>query len=84
MTREYIVPDCMLFYLLSKYGLHNTGDVSQHDRDMNIGIIMYVTNKLVGRKSFKNALVDRVRAYMKKHPDMSIRNLLETADYSGI
>ena len=84
MTREYIVPDCILFYLLSKYGLHNTSDVSQHDRDMNIGIIMYVTNKLVGRKSFKNALVDRVRAYMKKHPDMSIRNLLETADYSGI
>ncbi len=84
MSREYIVPDCMLFYLVSKYGLHNNCDVSQHDRDANMGIIMYVTNKMVGRKAFKNALVDRVATYMKKHPSMTIRDILETADYSGI
>ncbi len=84
MSREYIVPDCMLFYLVSKYGMHNCFGVSQHDRDVNMGIIMYVTNKMVCRKAFDNALVNRVCKYMKKHPEMSIRNILETADYSGI
>lgn len=83
MTRSYIVPDCVLFYLISKYGLHHEGDVSQHDRDVNMGIMMYVTNKVVGRKAFKNALVDRISKYIKKHPETPTKYLLELADYSG-
>lgn len=84
MTREYIVPDCMLFYLISKYGLQNISEVSQHDRDINMGIMMYVTNKLVERKVFEGPFVDRVAKYLKKKPGTSIRNILELADYSAI
>jgi len=84
MSREYIVPDCVLFYLLSKYGLQPTSDVSQHDRDINMGIIMYVTNKVVEHKVYKSAFVDRVAKYVKHHPGTSLRNMLELADYSSI
>ena len=84
MTRDYIVPDCVLFYLISRYGLHNDREVNQHDRDVNMGILMYVTNKVVGRKVFKGEFVDRVGKYMKKHPTTSVRYMLELADYSGI
>ena len=51
---------------------------------MNIGILMYVTNKVIGRKAFKGVFVERVEKYMKKHPDTSVRYMLELADYSGI
>ncbi len=82
MTRDFIVPDCVLFYLISRYGLHYDYEISQHDRDMNMGILMYVTNKVVGRKAFKGVFIDRVEKYMKKHPDASVRYMLELADYS--
>lgn len=84
MTRDYIVPDCVLFFLISKYGLHYDHDVSQHERDMNMGILMSVTNKVVGRKAFDSVFIDRVGKYMKKHPGTSVKYLLELADYSGI
>lgn len=84
MSREFIVPDCVLFYLISKYGLHSSNDVSQHDRDINMGIIMYATNKFVEHKAYRSAFVDRIAKYMKNHPGTTIRQILELADYSNI
>lgn len=84
MSREYIVPDCVLFFLISKYGLQNVSEASQHDRDINMGIMMYVANKVVEHKVYKSPFVDRVVRYMKKHQGLSIRNILELADYSAI
>lgn len=84
MTSSYIVPDVIVFYLLSRYGMFEFARTSQHWRDVNSGIIMYVANKLTGREAFKSEYVDRVAAFMRKNPDMSLKTLLEMTDYSEI
>ncbi len=84
MTREYIVPDVMVFYLLSSYGMFEYARTSQRWRDVNTSIVMYVTNKLVGREAYKSDNIDRVAAYMRRHPDTTLKNLLEMTDYSEI
>ncbi len=84
MTSHNIVPDVMVFYLLSRYGMFEYARTSQRWRDVNTSIVMYVANKLTGRNAFQNEYIDRVAAYMRKHPDMSLKTLLEMTDYSEI
>ncbi len=45
MTRAYIVPDAMVFYLLSFYPLSNIDKRTQLERDLHIAKIMWITNK---------------------------------------
>lgn len=45
MERRYIVPDCLVFYLLSLYPLKNFDSCSQQQRDEHIGRVMWVANK---------------------------------------
>ncbi len=84
MTREFIVPDIMTFYLLSCYGMNEFNETSQHWRDIYMGIVMYVANKFVGRDALKSIYIDKVSKYMKKHPEKSLKDLLEMTDYSEI
>ncbi len=84
MTAEYIVPDVLVFYLLSKYGMFEFARTSQYWRDMNTSIIMYVANELLEREAFSNDLITRVAQYMQSHPEMTLCDLLEMTDYSEI
>ncbi len=84
MTPEYIVPDVIVFYLMSSYGMFEYAKTSQHWRDINTSIVMYVTNKLVGWEAFKSKDINKVAAYMRKHPEKTLKNLLEMTDYSEI
>lgn len=80
MTREHIVPDCMSFYLLSLYPLHNYERHTQHERDMHMGKIMWAVNRLLERKAFDTKFTAIVDRYAKLHPRMSVKDILEADD----
>ncbi|MGN0282843.1 MAG: gliding motility protein GldB [Prevotella sp.] len=75
MTRGMIVPDCLVFYILSLYPMPDYGN-SQLTADIHIGKIQWIVNKLMGRRVFKNKYTVMVAQYMKKHSSMSFNQLL--------
>ncbi|MBO1362751.1 gliding motility protein GldB [Prevotella sp. A2931] len=81
MTREYIVPDGLSFYLLSLYPLENLGTRSQREHDLHMGKMMWVTNRLMHRKFFSSPFVASVDRFMASHPTYTIKTLLESNDY---
>lgn len=82
MTRENILPDCLSFYLLSRYHLPNFGTRPQFDRDMHVGKIQWVVNKAIDRNFFQSEYVTKITQHMAKHPNLSIKELLSITDYS--
>lgn len=83
MNRENIVPDCVSFYLLSLYPLHNFENCKQEERDLHVGKIMWVTNQALGKRFFKTAEVQKTELFMRKHPTVSVKQLLDMTDYSS-
>ena len=76
MTREYITPDCLFFYLMSIYPMKNAENSSQQAKDMHTARLMYVTNQLVGREAFNTNGVKTVEKYMKRHDKLTLNALL--------
>ncbi len=81
MNRSYIVPDVLLFYLLSNYHLDGFEQRTQKERDLHMGKVAWVVHKALGRKAFAMEGVDEVEKYMSKHKDITIQQLLETKDH---
>lgn len=84
MNRSYIVPDCVSFYLLSVYPLKNYDLRTQLEKDLHMGKIMWVTNKAMGSEFFNTDYVRMINRYMKKHPEITVQQLLESDDYRDI
>ena len=84
MTREHILPDCISFFLLSKFPLPNFASRSQTERDTHIGKIQWVANKAMDRNFFISDYVRKVEKYVQQHPNLSIAELLRMTDYSDI
>ena len=84
MRREYIVPDCLNFYLLSLYPLPGFETRSQIERDVHIGKIMWVCNKMLEKSLFKSKYISIVDKYMATHKRVSIESLLIDNDYTKI
>lgn len=82
MRREYIVPDCLSFYLLSLYPLDNLDARSQKEHDLHMGKMMWVTNKVMHKKVFSTLYVDSIDKYMRAHPSVTVEDLLESRDFS--
>lgn len=82
MTRAYIVPDCLNFYLLSLYPMTDFESRTQRERDLHMAKVMWVTNKAVGKTVWKIPYIKVIDKYMKCHPKVSIATLLESNDYS--
>lgn len=81
MKRQYIVPDCIGFYLLSLYPMPDSG-MGQAERDIHMGRIQWVVNEAMGQKIFHNPHVKRVEKYMNQHKSVTIEQLLISKDYS--
>lgn len=75
MSREYIVPDALSFYLLSLYPLKDHETCSQAERDTHMGKVLWVVNKTLGKPFFKTKDVDRVETLMKKRPSTTVKQL---------
>ena len=80
MTRKAIVPDCLSFYLLSKFPLDNHERRTQYERDLHMGKIMWAVNSLVGRKAFTSKFTDMVDRYAKKNPKLTVMDILQDKD----
>ena len=84
MVRSMIVPDCLVFYLLSLYPMPNGNVVSQVECDIHMGKIMWVANRLLDRQVFKGEYVRLVDKYMKRHKGGTVSWLLDSNDNSAI
>ena len=82
MQRQYIVPDCIGFYLLSLYPMPFDQPMSQDERDIHMGRIQWVVNKAMGRTVFSSRYVQVIDKYMKRHKEMNVEQLLGKTKYS--
>lgn len=78
MSREYIVPDAMSFYLLSIFPLKDHESCSQTERDAHMGKVLWVVNNILGKQVFRSKDVDRVEAFMKRKPTPTVKQLFES------
>ncbi|MCQ2254804.1 MAG: gliding motility protein GldB [Bacteroidaceae bacterium] len=77
MTPKMIIPDCVLFYLISLYPLDNFDSATQEERDMHIGKMQYLANKIVGFRAYNDEPLKKMEAYLKKHKDITIESMFE-------
>lgn len=76
MKRDMIVPDCLVFYLLSLYPIPDDGMLRQLTCDLHIGKIQWLVNKAVGRKVFRTQYVEQANKYIRHHKGLSYEKLL--------
>ena len=81
MTRQYIVPDCIGFYLLALYPMPYDRKLSQVERDLHIGKVQWVVNRALGRKVFNSAFTRTIERYMRTHPKVTVGQMLENNNY---
>lgn len=70
MSREYIVPDCLSFYLLSVFPLKNHDRVNQHERDWHMAKVLWVVNQLLEKPFFASADISKIDRDMKSKPKL--------------
>jgi len=82
MEREYIIPDCISFYLLSLYPMPIDKPLSQAERDVHMGRIQWVANHATGREVFRSIYVQKVDHFMKHNKNITVEQLLSNTSYS--
>ena len=82
MTRRYITPDCVGFFLLSLYPMPMDRPLSQKERDTHIGKIQWVVNQAMGEDVFRSAFTKKVADYMKRNKHLGVDQLLRNNDYA--
>jgi hypothetical protein len=80
MTRSYIVPDCLTFYILSLYPLHDFENRDQYQRDIHMAKVMWIVNKAMGKHFFKTPEVKKVERFMHHNPSIDMESLLKRDD----
>jgi hypothetical protein len=78
MTRQMIVPDCLGFYLMSIYPLPADHETDQLARDIHVGRIQWVVNRVMNKQVFRSAYVRQAANYMRQHKDVNIDMLLSS------
>ncbi len=84
MTRSFIVPDCITFYLLSLYPMEDFEHSQQLDRDIHMGKVFWVVNKAMCKEVFRTPYVQTVAEYVKRNKDVTVSQLLEMKDDAAI
>jgi len=77
MTREYVVPDILSFYLLSLYPLADFQNASQPQRDRHIAKIQWTVNHALRRQVFRSDAINMVEQKMKGAKPEKIEDLLK-------
>ena len=76
MTREYIVPDCLGFYLLSIFPIPESTDTLRDKRHFHMMKIQCVVNKVMDRRVFTNDSILQLEQFLALHPDFSTEQFL--------
>ena len=84
MTRSYIVPDCVTFYLLSLYPIHDFEKRTQLEHDLHMAKVMWVTNQALGTPFFNTEYTRIIDNFMTLHKGLTVSELLALDDYSKI
>lgn len=72
MKRDYITPDCLTFYIISRYPLNDFEHSTQEARDHHYQCVQWLVNKALGREFYKDVKVTRQEALqitLKKTPN---------------
>lgn len=77
MTRQFIVPDCLIFYIVSRYPPTPQQLSDAALRKDHIGRVRHIVNKALKKQFFKGEEVDRASRYMLRHPDVSADELMQ-------
>ena len=81
MTRQYIVPDCLSFYLLRHYPLPKEDFDSLELRYEHMARIQYVVNQAMEKRIFTSEYVVNVEKYMRQHRDVGYDELLSAKNH---
>lgn len=84
MTRSYIVPDGLGFFLLSLYPMPADRELNQLERDLHMGKIQWTVNRAMNRRVFNSLYVRTINQYMKLHPNVTVAQLLGNNDYKSL
>ena len=77
MVRSMIVPDCLTFYIMSKYPIPNHDEAGQEYCDIQVSKIFWLVNHIMQKKVFKHmCYVDNITWYMKKHKEITPAQLM--------
>jgi hypothetical protein len=76
MTRKYIVPDCLSFYLLRHFPMPEWAADSEELRHNHMACIQYVVNQTMGQRIFDNERVMEVEKFVQLHPEVTFEDLL--------
>ena len=74
MTREYIVPDCLGFYLLSLYP--QPADTTEAARFRHMGRIQHVVNQAMQHRFFTNEYVHQAETLLSSYRGKELDSLL--------
>jgi len=83
MNRSYIVPDCMMWYLLSLYPLAHFESRSQIERDVHFAKFQWAANQITGKTYYESEYITLFDKYVKQHPELSMADLLGMTDYAA-
>jgi len=78
MSRRYIVPDCVCFYLMSLYPLENFESRTQQERDFHMGKMMWICNYLMEEHFFDLDILKDIETFQEIH-HLSVPQLLVTS-----
>lgn len=77
MSRVFIVPDCLLFYLLSVYPYPGNLETATHEeRNRHLGAIQYVVNQSTGHPIYKNDYVGSVETRLEQEQGLTLEKML--------
>ena len=80
MVRSMIVPDCLGFYLLSRYPIPTSNDYDFALHHEHMGRIQWVVNHVVDTVVFNNPYVDAAEAVFSSNKIMTYSDLLLWSD----
>ncbi|MCF0193512.1 MAG: gliding motility protein GldB [Prevotella sp.] len=81
MTPKMIVPDCILFYIISLYPMKDFEQSTQEQKDFHLGKMLWLTNKIVEFRAYDDAPLKAVEEYLKKHKDITAQELIEEIEF---
>lgn len=81
MTRKFIVPDCLGFYLLRHYPMPDGAVDSAELRHEHMAKIQYVVNQAMQQRIFNNERIREVEKYMLQHQEVGYDELLSAKNH---
>ncbi len=84
MNRSNIVPDAICFYLMSLYPIHDFEKRPQYERDLHVGKIMWLANKVMEHKSFDTPFVSAIEKFLHCNSKVDAATLIQDDNYTKL